>query len=235
MENKVDFLPEDYIEKKTQRRTNVVCLILFLLVTAGVGGAFAVTSQRQHQINQRSQQVDKEMLQVSDSLKQLELVEAKRKEMMQKASISASLMEPVPRSLLLATVTNALPPTVSLLNYKLTSKDIIKAKPKRKTASRNKKSKKKKAPEQESAVKPRIWETKIEIVGLAITDLQVAQLISNLNGSHLFKQVNLIFSEEHNLNDELIRHFKLLVILDSNARASEEDVSLARQKGVRPM
>ena len=34
---KVDFLPEDYIEKKAQQRANVICLCLFLVVLAGVG------------------------------------------------------------------------------------------------------------------------------------------------------------------------------------------------------
>jgi len=178
------------------------------------------------------------MLQVSDSLKQLELVETKRKEMMQKASISASLMEPVPRSLLLATITNALPPNVSLVNYKLSSKVASEKSSKKKAVSRNKKRKKKKKKkndEQKPVVKASKWETKIEIEGLALNDLQVAQLIANLNGSHLFKQVNLVFSEEHNINEELLRHFKVMVMLDPDVRASEEDVTLARQKGVRGM
>ena len=121
---KVDFLPEDYIEKKAQHRTNIICLTLFLLVTAGVGGGFAVTEQRQREIDAQTAKVNREMLQVSESLKQLEVLESKRKEMMKKASISASLMEPVPRSLLLATITNDLPVGVSLLKCKLDSKDI---------------------------------------------------------------------------------------------------------------
>ena len=65
--------------------------------------------------------------------------------------------------------------------------------------------------------------------GLAGTDIQVAQLIANLNKSDLFSQVNLVFSEENNTQEENLRHFKLMVTLNADARATEEDVALARQ------
>ena len=238
MNKNVDFLPEDYIEKKAQQRTNVICLVLFLLVTAGVGGGFAVTEQRQRKIDKRSADINREMLQVGESLKQLEVLETKRKEMMRKASISASLMEPVPRSLLLATITNNLPVGLSLLSYELKCKD---ASPKAEnTRSRNKKGKRKitaksQDKSQEKTVEARKWETTIELSGLAMTDIQVAELIGQLNDSALINQVNLIFSEEKEVDEEMLRHFKLMVKLDPKVRASEEDVALARQKGVSGM
>ena len=126
MMKKVNFLPEDYMEKKAQRRTNVVCLGLFVIVMAGVGSGFVVTERRQRMVNDRMGTINREMQQASKSLQQLKMLEAKREEMMKKASISASLMEPVPRSLLLATVTNDLPAGVSLTEFKMTSKDVSK-------------------------------------------------------------------------------------------------------------
>jgi len=242
MSNKIDFLPEDYIEKKAQQRTNVICLVLFLLVTAGVGGGFAVTEQRQREIDKRSTKINREMLQVSESLKQLDMLKKQRKEMMHKASISASLMEPVPRSLLLATMTNDLPTGVSLLKYDIKSKDLAEKNRKkgRKSRSRNKKSKMKnktkgKNNDKDKKIDPRKWETSIELTGLAPTDIQVAKFIRRLNDSPLFSHVNLVFSEEHEMSEELLRHFKLAVMLDPDVRASEEEVVLARKTNVKGM
>jgi Tfp pilus assembly protein PilN len=236
---KVDFLPEDYIEKKAQQRANVICLCLFLVVLAGVGCGFAITEKRQGRIDNRVEEVSAQMRKASESLKQLDVLEGKRTEMMKKASISASLMEPVPRSLLLATTTNDLPTGVSLTEFKLVSKD---AKPKSTTGkssrSRNKKSRRTssaKGGSNQTIVEPVKWQTTIEIVGISPTNMQVAGLIANLNKSSLFAEVNLIYSEEHVLQEENVRKFKLEVILNPEARASEADVQMAREKVVEGM
>jgi uncharacterized membrane protein YeiB len=125
MSNKVNFLPEDYLDKKAQRRTNVVCLFLFILVVGGVGGAFVVTEQRQKAVKEKAAEINRQMAQAGKALGQLELLEYKKKQMETKASISAMLMEPVPRSLLLAIITNALPADVSLTEYNLSGKEEI--------------------------------------------------------------------------------------------------------------
>ena len=72
-------------------------------------------------------------------------------------------------------------------------------------------------------------ETTLEIEGLANSDLQVADLIANLNRSRLFSQVNLLFSEEHEEQDVVLRRFRLLIMLDAGAKASPADVEMARQ------
>lgn len=240
--NKVDFLPEDYIEKKAQQRTNVICLLLFLAVMVGVGGGFAITEKRKKGMDDRMTQVNKQMKQASESLKQLEVLEGKREQMMNKASLSASLMESVPRSLILATVTNDLPAGVSLTEFELTSKDItpkpaVSAKKTSKSRSRNSKSKqaKKSAEPEQKEIIPQKWQTTVEITGLAPTDMQVAELLKNLQTSKLIQEANLMYSEEHETDDEVVRKFQLLLILDPEARASEEDVKMARSVGVKGM
>ena len=240
--NKVDFLPEDYIEKKAQQRTNVICLLLFLAVMAGVGGGFAITEKRKKGMDDRIAQVNKQMKQASESLKQLEVLEGKREQMMNKASLSASLMESVPRSLILATVTNDLPAGVSLTEFELSSKDItpqpeVQKKKTSKSRSKNTKSKsaKEDADPENTKIIPQKWQTVVEVTGLAPTDIQVAELIENLQASKLIKEANLMYSEEQETEDENVRHFQLLLTLDPEARASEEDVEMARSIGVKGM
>ena len=70
------------------------------------------------------------------------------------------------------------------------------------------------------------------ITGLAPTDIQVAQFIAQLHKSKLFQEVNLLYSEEHEVEEEFLRQFKLMVVLDPEVRASEEEVAEARKKFV---
>jgi len=235
MKNKVDFMPEDYLEKKAQRRTNIVCLFLFLVVVAGVGGGFLYTEREQSSLKEKVAKVNGEMLQANEALKQLDTLEEKKTEMATKAAISAMLMEPVPRSLLLATITNCLPARVSLIEYALVSKEVINNTPQ--VRSRNKKARTQnteKKSEADAFVPPQM-ETKIELTGIAPTDLEVAKLISNLNESSLFAQVNLQMSEEYEYADETVRRYKLMLILNPQARASNKDVEMARRQHVQGM
>jgi len=235
MKNRVDFLPEDYLERKAQQRTNAICLVLFLLVAAGVGAGFFITDKRQSDLQDRREAVDSQMNKASEALKQLELLEQKKKQMMSKASVSAMLMEPVPRSLLLATITNNLPKGVSLLDYKLNSEEI-KSKQPSEGKSNNKKSRliKTKA-EPEKAVKAKEFNTTIEFTGQADNDLLVAELIDNLGHSPLFQQVNLVFSEDGENNKQQIRRFALQAVVDPQARASENDVKMAQRRHIKGM
>ena len=236
---KVDFLPEDYMDKKAQQRTNVICLVLFFLVMAGVAGGVIVTEKRQKNMNDREELVKRNYVKATESLKQMETLEKKKEQMMKKATISAALMEMVPRSLLIALVTNDLPGGVSLLEYNLKTKAVKKRTVKKKSRVRSKNKRARNSAEDnakaEEFTMPDKMETTIEIEGLANSDLQVADLIANLNRSELFGQVNLLFSEKHEMEDMLLRRFRLLILLDPDAKASEEDVAMARQTQITGM
>lgn len=239
MGNDINFLPEDYLKSKAQQRTNVICLVLFLLVISGVGAGFMVTEQRSDKMEQRAAEINRKMAQAGESLKRLGELEKKKQQVMNKASVSAMLMEPVPRSLLLATVTNNLPKGVSLLDYDLTSK-VIKVRKASTDKSRNKKkrrsNKNKDSKKSNEAVK---YETKVNFTGQAPTDIEVAQLLANLNESPLFSQVNLVYSEEHEIKSqdgsETVRRFKLSTILAADTRATKKDVKWAQRRHIRGM
>ena len=234
MKTDLNFMPEDYLEKKAQKRTNIICLFLFLVVSAGVGAGFMITEQRQEAVRKESDKVNKMMSKAGTMLKRFEDLEKKKKEILEKASVSAKLMEPVPRSLLLATITNDLPAGVSLLSYKLTSKEIIPASAHKKIRNKRKLLKKKKDSVRKKVVIPRL-DVSIEFTGLAQTDKQVSRVIGELNKSKLFSQVNLSFTKEYKSKEELIRFFKIIIRLAPNARADERDVEMARHKHIKGM
>ena len=231
--SKVDFLPEDYVDRKAQQRTNILCLTLFFVVMSALAATLAITEKRQRNMNLREEQVRDKFAQAGENLKQVQILEQKKKQMMQKAYVSASLMETVPRSLLLATVTNNLPSGVSLVAYDLKTKI---ARPKATTSrliqSRNKRQARSQATQataNSNIPVPEKVNTSVEIEGLAGSDIQVARFIANLNVSDLFEQVNLVFSEEHEYEGEALRRFKIMIVLDPDAKASKEDVALAKK------
>src|SRR5688500_8482774 len=120
--NQLSFLPDDYLETKRQRRTNVVCAAMFLAIMAAIGTAFT-------QIEKSLGKVEKEHRDVSllyaDAAKNIESVkqmQEKQRKMGQQAELTASLLGKVPRSFLLAEITNAMPAGVSLMDVRLESK-----------------------------------------------------------------------------------------------------------------
>ncbi len=234
MKSDLNFMPEDYLEKKAQKRTNIICLFLFLIVSAGVGAGFVITEKRQKAVRKESDKVNKMMSKAGTMLKRFEALEKKKKEILEKASVSAKLMEPVPRSLLLATITNDLPAGVSLLSYKLSSKEIIPAPSRKKIRNKKALLSKKKKNVKKKIIIPRL-DVSIEVTGLAQTDKQVSEVIGALNKSRLFSQVNLSFTKEYKSKDELIRFFKIIIKLAPNARADEKDVEMARHKHISGM
>ena len=122
-----------------------------------------MTEKRQAELKQKAAQINDRMVRASQALKQVEQLEKQKKQMMVKANISAELMEPVPRSLLLATVTNALPTGVSLVDYKMTCKEIKPTATASTSKSRSKKSRtRQKAPTEEKAPTLSKVETEIE-------------------------------------------------------------------------
>ncbi len=237
MSKNVDFLPDDYLDKKAQRQTNLVCLVLFFVVVGSVGAGFLLIQQRHQGLKKKLDRVNRQMAQASSSLDQLEELETKKEKMITKANVCGSLLEKCPRSLILATLTNDLPRGVSLLEYEMESKEI---KPEREAPSRSRsKSKrsltKKTNTEKEADAKPPVFTTTIDIAGLAPTDLEVAQLISNLDQSQMFNAVNLQLSEEYEMKDEIVRKFKIIVLVDPEFRASMADVEIARNKHISGM
>src|SRR4030095_1547056 len=112
--NELSFLPDDYLERKAQRRTNAICAILFLVVMVVIGTTFTLTERSTRDVEREHEQIEKEYTQAAKRIELMNQLHEKQRQMAQQAELAASLLERVPRSNLLADLTNALPPGVSL-------------------------------------------------------------------------------------------------------------------------
>ena len=227
----INFVPDDYVQNSESRRTNLIYLVLFLLVMSVLCGSFVSIKLRQRAFATREAEVNRRMSEAKESLKQFEELQTKRKEMIKAALTAAELLEPVQRSVLLASLTNNLPAGVSLLQLGLIQKE-----PRTKRLAPPASSKYQKARNKNSAGDPKIsresrLETHINIEGIAPSDLQVAAYIEQLDKSVLLDNVALVESRERTVKDEApFRQFKLTAMLKKKVHLSKTDIAKMKSK-----
>jgi Tfp pilus assembly protein PilN len=222
--NELSFLPEDYLERKAQRRTNAICATLFLIVMVAIGSAFSFTEGALRKVEGDHNAIEKEYTEAAKRIEQVTQMQEKQRTMAIQAELTSSLLEKVPRSFLLAEVTNSMPPGVSLLDLMLESKkrqtptntqgskSTFEQKRSESAASRKKSA---------TAAQPQAttYDVSMKITGIANTDVQVAQFISKLNGSSLLKDVNLVISDQfkNGSDGSEMRKFTIEMLVDPQA------------------
>jgi Tfp pilus assembly protein PilN len=228
----INFVPDDYIQSNESRRANLMCLILFLVVMAALGGSFVTIRIRQRACVAEETLVNARMAKMEESIKQFEDLQTRRQEMMRTALTTAELLEPIPRSVLLASLTNTLPPGVSLIKLDLMQKqDSSRAqagapKPTKYQAAQGK-------PAAEFDSKSSVEKSmliQMDIEGIAPSDLQVAAYIEHLGNSALLDNVALVESKEKKIEDTAFRQFKLTAMLNRDIHLTKEDIDEIRAK-----
>ncbi len=212
----VNLLPEDYMARRAQKRVNVLSLVLFGLVMAAVIGATIASEQGLAKSREVYDRVNQSYSEASKLIGQVQQLEGAKQQMFKKAKLAGGLLERVPRSYLLATVTNALPPGGSLKKFSLSSK-------RRRTValSNNAKSRFAKTAAQRdpgaAANRSSRLDLSIEVIGLAGTDVEVARFIASMARCPLIEDVELVYSEEKKFQEAVVREFKVNMRLDPNA------------------
>jgi Tfp pilus assembly protein PilN len=231
------FLPEDYLRRKSERRSIVISLALFAIVTMGVVGAFFVTHRQWNTVKERQADINKEYALETQKIEQLTKLEAQKAEMLEKADVTTALVEKVPRSILLAELINRMPKQLTLTELNLKSnriKDVVKptneskSKPRSLAGPATKAAIKAKAKDKEKeaqADKPKPvapkFEQKLELVGLSATDEDVADYVTALNLCPLLQKVDLIYSGSVTIDDLEMRKFRVEAMIRPTADARQ--------------
>jgi len=223
----INFVPDDYVRNNESQRTNLLYIVLFLIVMAGLSGSFVIIKMKQQELSEKEKQVNIQMNAAQEQIKKFERLQTRRKDMMKTALTTTELLEPVPKSVLLASLTNHLPVGMSLIDLSLIQKKI--KNPVKVTSKYSKSRKKGKSEDSSREISPeKLLETYIEIVGIAPSDLQVAAYIERLSGSPLLNKVALVESKERKIDQMLFREFKLSAILRKDARLTDADIKRIR-------
>lgn len=233
----VNFVPDDYTQSNESHRTNFIYLVLFAVLMTALGGSFATVKVRQRDRLADEELVSKKLAEEQEAIKQLEDLQAKRKEMMKTALTTAELIEPVPRSILLASLTNNLPVGVSLSELKLVQKQGKQSTPAAPTskyqAAQAQKSGSPESAQQSASANPeKFLETHIDIGGIAPSDLQVSKYMERMGNSSVLDNVELVESKEYKVDGNTLRQFKLRAMLRKDVHLTKEDVEIIRSKAI---
>jgi Tfp pilus assembly protein PilN len=207
-----------------------MCLVLFSVVMAALAGSFVTIKIRQRACSVEESLVNAKMARMQESIRKFEELQTKRKEMMRTALTTAELLEPVPRSVVLASLTNNLPAGVSLLKINLLQKEAPKATQSVAARSKYQAAQEQGALEPEKVSPEKRVETHLEIAGIAPSDLQVAAYIERLGNSVLLDNVALVESREKKVDDTAFREFRLTATLRPEVHLTKEDVDDIKTK-----
>src|SRR4051812_37829360 len=196
--NELSFLPDDYLERKLRQRTNVICGVLFFVVICVIGSAFTISERSMKEIDKQYADVQQQYTEAAKKIDQVTKMQEKQRTMAHQAELTAALLEKVPRSYLLAALTNGMPAGVSLLEFTLDSRIATGPAPKPKTAFEQRKAEidSEKVIGGLQANEPRRYDVTMKVTGVAHNDVQVAQFIAMLNRSPLLSDVNLLITDE---------------------------------------
>jgi Tfp pilus assembly protein PilN len=234
----INFVPNDYIQQRQSSRANLMYLTLLAALLGGIGVTFSVIKMRQSVVGRELAAINAKMMEAKEQITQLEELKTKGKTMMKSMVMTAELLEPVPRSVILACLTNNMPSGVSLLEMQLVEKENkVLAAPAAKSAataapakttqyqSAAAKNQKAAAPETKT-----VLVTNLEIEGIAPSDIEVASFIASLSGSILLDSVELVQSKEQDIDGVKFRQFRLRTSLKPNLTLTKEDISKIRKK-----
>lgn len=229
----LDFLPDGYAERRRIRRTNAFCLVLFVIVVGAVGTTFHVAEKSLAGVEGEYRHVNEQYTGAARQIEQVKQMLQKRKTVADRVELAVSLRERLPRSNVLAEVTNALPPGVSLTDCSLEAKRLTAAPSAAQTSFEQKVAAGQ--PAGDAPPQPLAFDTRLMLTGVSYTEGQVSDYIDALNRSGYFKAVDLRWVRKSNnveKRDDAMRTFALSIELDPNAEAS---AAADAQRGVRAL
>ncbi len=230
----INFVPDDYVQSNESRRANLMCLVMFSVVMAGLGGSFMTIKIRQRACGAEESLVNAKVTKMQESIQKFEELQTRRKEMMKTALTTAELIEPVPRSVLLASLTNNLPTGVSLAKLTLIQREPPKMPGDRAAKNRYQAAQGQSSSDGEERMSlEKSLETQMEIEGIAPSDLQLSQYMEYLGNSILIDRVALVESVEKKMGQATFRSFKLTAMLRREVHLTKEDIDGIRTKAER--
>jgi Tfp pilus assembly protein PilN len=194
----MNFLPEDYVEKRQAARAAVVFIGLLLLVVTGVVGTYLYTKWSMKGIFEQRDRVNAAFEDASKKIAEAEALEKQEEEMVRKAEITTTLMERVERSVLLKELATLSPKDVRLLSLELKAREI--APPPQPNPDLAKAQQM-----QGGAVDlppPPKMDVMMVLTGVATNESEVATFMSRLQNSPLLTSVAFLFSEELKAKEE---------------------------------
>ena len=221
---KGDFLPEGYADRRRRRRTDAICLGLFVAVIGTTGVTITRPYKQLVRAEQEHREVDVQYADAARRIEQVRQMRLKQKLVADRIEVTASLLEKLPRSNLLADLTNALPAGLSLTDCTLEAKQVTAAPAPAGQTSFDQRRNQAAGPAP-AAPQPLSYETTLTVVGVAYTEGQVSDFIDALGRSSYFSSVDLRWVRKGSSaekTDDAMRTFMVTLSIDPTQSAREQ-------------
>ena len=229
----INFIPDDYIRNNESRRINLICIALLSIILVAIVGAFGAIRKRQRTLNIREASIYMDLTKKKGQIKTIDQLQKQRNTMWSTAIMTVELIDPVPKSMLLASLTNSLPKGVSFLRLSLIQKEQAANSQQQKNAANKYEAMqdKEKTAAAVRSSKEKMLDTQINIEGVAPSDIEVAAYIEQLSRSALLTDVALVESvqmpnqsSKQDSQEGKMRRFKLSALLRKDIQITEKDV-----------
>jgi len=237
------FLPQDYISERNDARANILTLTLFAIAMAGVVAAFFVTNRHWQSLRTQQEAINVEYQAEAVKIEQLKMLEDQRAAIMEKAEITAALVEKLPRWAVLGEITLRMPATMRLDQFVLKSTRINPApapvptpggKAKPQSLVKGDKGKAKpadaKVADAKKAERPKVEPPKFEyavtIEGTAELNNDVADFLAGIKKSPAFEKVEMTFIKDAKELGKDMRKFQITASLHPKVGTNDLSTSL---------
>lgn len=234
-------LPEEFVNETRERRTGLLAAVIFPLVLASVVGAFFVTNRQWSQVRDAQAAVDEQTARVAAQIAEMRSLEKIRSEMGARSELARSLLEPVPRSLILAVLVQTMPSELTLTSVEIRTEEIRPpkdAKPAAPAGGAAKASGTRAVAAKSSAPPAPRRATVLSIGGLAPSLHEVGRWMSALEQVPMFASVRLELMEEvvggPMAGANPASEFRIAVRIEPEATIHEWDGLEAFRTGVLP-
>lgn len=215
------FLPMDYVARKSEARANILVLSMFALVMAGVIGAFFLLVRSTRSLNDRESVVAAASAAEAAKLEQVRSLMSQRAQLMEKAEITAALVEKIPRWAMLGDIVLRMPKDMRLEQMSLKGKRMEpppppqppggKPAPQVKTLTGAQAAKP--ADSQPKKVSPPKFEYTLTLTGAADKNNDVADFLTALKASPILQSVELQYIKESKEKEQVFRKFEINAVL----------------------
>ena len=207
----LNFVPQDYIKRKRARKANLLCAILAATVVVAMSMALLVVGSGSGEMADLEKSMNQRLAEAASDIARWKMLQDSRRALLERAEQTAQLMNPLPHSRVIAEVVQAVPPTAALTELHMMDqkvKVVEAAAPAKKAAGRRKKA---------AQVVKEKTETRLRLIGVAPTDVEVARTIAALSSSPLLEKVELAYSEDTSTGGQMVRRFEVNLLLRGDA------------------
>src|SRR5437763_12810621 len=94
--NQLSFLPDDYLERKAQRRTTIFFGVMFAIVLTACLVTSNISKNQTRAVEQQLASIDGDYTEAAKRIEQFQQLQAKQRTMARQAELTSSLLEKVP-------------------------------------------------------------------------------------------------------------------------------------------